>query len=302
MRISVIIPAYQAEDTIRGCLDSIVGQADQTIVVDDGSSDGTASLVESEYPSVILVRQENQGVAVARNTGMGVAQGDYIVFSDADDNLYAGALAKAKESLRDAIPDLVILRSFTGETEQYPWIGRFVPGHDYGLEDIVGKGYVRGSVWGCLYRRAFLEKHSLSFPGGISMAEDQLFLNAVIARGAVIRFLDIPLYHFNVRSGSLSRSYGDHYFRRLSDALLEAPRMIPDTALCTHVQLSILLGMAKVAVLTGRSARWVMRNTELEKALPLSLAGLKKGRLVARLTNLGFPFLYDAVRIRLLFQ
>ena len=301
MRISVIIPAYQAEDTLRGCLDSIVDQADETIVVDDGSQDGTAALVEQEYPAVVLVRQENQGVSAARNAGIAVAQGEYIAFSDADDGLFAGALEKVRECLGDARPDLVILRSFTGETEQYPWLGRFRPGQDYHLEEIVREGYVRGSVWGCLYRRSFLERHGLSFPKGISMAEDQLFLNAVIAKGASVRFLDIPFYIFNVRAGSLSRNYDDNYFRRLASALFAAPRMIPDTALCSHVQLSILLGMARVAVLTGRSARWVIQETGLGKALPLSLAGMKKGRLSVRLTNLGFPFLYAAVRIKLLF-
>lgn len=89
--ISVIIPVFNGERYIQECLDSVVCQTYKNIevlVVDDGSNDHTMELVHaySERDTRIqLFGQENQGPAIARNTGMLHASGDYIAFLDADD-------------------------------------------------------------------------------------------------------------------------------------------------------------------------------------------------------------------------
>ena len=57
MRISVIIPAYNAADTIGACLESVVNGADEVIVVDDGSTDGTADVVRKAFPEVVVLQQ-----------------------------------------------------------------------------------------------------------------------------------------------------------------------------------------------------------------------------------------------------
>jgi cellulose synthase/poly-beta-1,6-N-acetylglucosamine synthase-like glycosyltransferase len=85
--VSVIIPAHNAEGTIRQCLDALVGQsypADsyEVIVVDDGSTDKTGTIVQ-DY-AVKYIRQENQGPAAARNKGAEEARGEIILFTDAD--------------------------------------------------------------------------------------------------------------------------------------------------------------------------------------------------------------------------
>jgi glycosyltransferase involved in cell wall biosynthesis len=88
MKISVIIPAYNSEQTIRRALDSVLNQTrppEEIIVVDDGSMDKTAEAVRAYGEKVRLIRQENAGVSVARNTGITAAAGDWIAFLDADD-------------------------------------------------------------------------------------------------------------------------------------------------------------------------------------------------------------------------
>lgn len=85
--ISVIIPAYNAENTLSRALQSVKEQIFQPleiIVIDDGSTDQTASIVES-FPGVKLIRQKNSGPSVARNTGIFSANASYIAFLDADD-------------------------------------------------------------------------------------------------------------------------------------------------------------------------------------------------------------------------
>lgn len=86
--ISVVIPAYNCQLYIKRAIESVLSQtrpADEVIVVDDGSTDGTAEVVGAYGSKVILLQQENAGVSAARNAGIRAASGDWIAFLDADD-------------------------------------------------------------------------------------------------------------------------------------------------------------------------------------------------------------------------
>lgn len=86
--ISVVIPAFNAERTLRACVDTVLSQtvsADHVIVVDDGSTDGTSAVAQSFGAHVTLFRQDNQGSAVARQTGTNLSSSEYVAYLDADD-------------------------------------------------------------------------------------------------------------------------------------------------------------------------------------------------------------------------
>lgn len=100
--VSVVIPAYNAESTIKRCIESVLGDAHKSveiIVVDDGSTDRTAEYIgnlASSCPEVIrLVRQPNRGACAARNAGMDAARGEFIQFLDSDDELVDDKLQRA---------------------------------------------------------------------------------------------------------------------------------------------------------------------------------------------------------------
>ena len=111
MSLTVIIPAYNAVSFVGRALSSVPEGPFQTVVVDDGSQDGTADEVLRSMPSAQLIRQQNAGVSAARNAGMMAAEGEYLVFLDADDRLAPGALEKLSAYLDEARPDIVIMRS-----------------------------------------------------------------------------------------------------------------------------------------------------------------------------------------------
>lgn len=93
--VSVIIPCYNAERYIAATLRSVLAQdiaSIEVIVIDDGSRDGSAAVVRTEFPHVRLVEQANAGVAAARNHGISLARGEWVAFVDADDIWLPGKL------------------------------------------------------------------------------------------------------------------------------------------------------------------------------------------------------------------
>ena len=92
--VTVVIPCYNQAHFLGEAIGSVLNQSYRNfeiIVVDDGSTDNTSE-VASHYEEVRLVRQENRGLAGARNRGLGEANGEFLVFLDADDRLLPGAL------------------------------------------------------------------------------------------------------------------------------------------------------------------------------------------------------------------
>lgn len=123
-QISVVIPAYRAVDTLPEALASAFAQTHpplEVIVVDDGSDDGTAELVEQRFPAVRLVRQANQGPAAARNRAVALAQGDWVAFLDADDRWHPDKLAD-QLSAADEHPGTVLVA-----TDWVRWRPAFEP-------------------------------------------------------------------------------------------------------------------------------------------------------------------------------
>ena len=138
--VSVIIPVFNGERFIADAIESVRSQtyaATEVVVVDDGSTDGGADVAAS-IPGVHLVRQENQGVSVARNTGVANARGPFLAFLDHDDQWLPGKLEAQVREL-EAHPELAFVlchlryvlngpppRWFRGPTDGSPVPG-FVP-------------------------------------------------------------------------------------------------------------------------------------------------------------------------------
>lgn len=111
--ISVIIPAYNCDRYIAQAVDSVLQQEScsyEIIVIDDGSTDSTEQVLESYGDLLRYIKQENQGVAAARNHGIEIAHGSFVAFLDADDYFLPQKLARQAEILTKR-PDLGIIHS-----------------------------------------------------------------------------------------------------------------------------------------------------------------------------------------------
>jgi glycosyltransferase involved in cell wall biosynthesis len=109
MKITAVIPTYNLADYIRRAVDSVLTQtrqADEIIVVDDGSTDQTSEILETYEDRIRYIRQDNAGASAARNTGIQAASGDWIAFLDGDDQWLAHHLEK-QTALLEKHPNLV---------------------------------------------------------------------------------------------------------------------------------------------------------------------------------------------------
>ncbi len=113
MQISVVIPSYNRRHTLARALQSVCQQsskADEVILVDDGSTDGSAAMVARAFPEVKIMRQPNLGVSAARNRGIEAAGCEWIALLDSDDSWLPSKLAKIRDAQRQQ-PDFVLFHS-----------------------------------------------------------------------------------------------------------------------------------------------------------------------------------------------
>ncbi len=113
MSISVIIPTHNRASVLPKAIDSVLGQTtrvNEIIVIDDGSTDSTASEIAKRYPQVKLLQQTNQGVSSARNYGIRKAKSEWIALLDSDDEWLAEKLEKQIEALNNN-PDYLVVHT-----------------------------------------------------------------------------------------------------------------------------------------------------------------------------------------------
>ncbi len=210
--ISVVIPAYNRKDLLPATLKSLLAQtvsADEILVVDDGSTDGTAEVAESFGPPVRVIRQINSGPGAARNRGFKESRGEFIHFFDSDDipalNKQEIQLTALEQSGADIAISPWVKGSFQG--------GRFTPENHV----IQQKGLPSGDLikrllcdWtivpqSCLFRRTALERID-GFPPELFVGEDQLlFLRLLLSGAKVIHSPDtLTLYRTDNSMNKLS--------------------------------------------------------------------------------------------------
>lgn len=171
---SLIVLTFNGREFIGGCLDSILGQGHkdlEIIVVDNASEDGTAAFIEFNYPDIILIRnQKNLGAAKARNLGVEIAKGEWILALDCDVRLEVNFIRKFKEAIKQISPGIGIIQPkilypdkkrifstgiFISPLKRFYDIGR---GRQDG-ERFNTPGYVFGACSAAaLYRRRMLEE------------------------------------------------------------------------------------------------------------------------------------------------
>jgi glycosyltransferase involved in cell wall biosynthesis len=227
IKISVIIPVYNRADLLPVTLRSLLAQslsADEIIVIDDGSTDGTAEVAESFGSAVRVIRQENAGPGAARNRGLREAIGEFIHFFDSDDVPVLNKQECQLKALQQTNADVAIS----------PWVKGSFSCSGFKPENhvIQQKGLPAGDLiqrllcdWSivpqsCMFRRSALEKIA-GFPSQLFVGEDQLFFLRLLLTGAKVTFSPdtLTLYRTDNVEDKLSGSSKGEARRRLHWAM-----------------------------------------------------------------------------------
>ena len=216
-QISLIIPVYNAEKTLRRCLESVAAQTQpglQVLLVDDGSQDGSAAIC-AEFAArdgrFQLLRQENAGVSAARNHGLAAAEGEYLMFADADDYLPADAAEQFLRAAEGSGADLVISDFYRVSGELVEQKGDI---HEEGALD--QRAFARymmekpsdfyyGVMWNKLYRRALVTEHAMELDCRVKWCEDLLFNLQFLGHVQTVYVLRKPLYYYVNNANSLAK-------------------------------------------------------------------------------------------------
>jgi len=203
--VSIIIPAYNMEQFIDLCINSVLNQMYtnfEIIIVNDGSCDNTESICSEfthKYSNIFLYTQNNQGVSAARNKGIELSKGTYILFLDADDTIPPNALKDLMAAARKHDYDMVIGK--ISPQEQIP-IGTFV-GEEFLIKCLEDNPITYYSVR-TLYKREFLR--GISFQEDLICGEDSYFIFECAAKKPRVVTIPKCVYCYNVNPNSATRS------------------------------------------------------------------------------------------------
>lgn len=245
IKLSIIIPLYNLQDYITSCLSSIYSQQVddelfEVIIVDDGSKDKSVERIEpfmAKHRNLKLIKQTNQGVSVARNSGLQNVVGKYVTFLDGDDKLQQGSLLKTLQCLEDSTADLIYLRSQLDSSytqELHNWMACFREGLCYSAFDLLKHGYNNcGSVTAGLYRLDFLKYNRIEFAPGVANSEDAIFNYLLYSHNPKVFFFNIRFYCVTIRQGSAHHNFTLERAERFKNNFLYLDKLLGSGALYT---------------------------------------------------------------------
>lgn len=216
MELSIIIPIYNTAKYLEDCLQSLSSKFPyefEVLLIDDGSTDNSPEICQrfvSTHDNARYIRQKNQGLSGARNTGINNSKGNYLLFLDSDDYLYPGSLDTIISEIKNSTKDLYIGRAY-----------KFIDGCqqltlcqcDYSGKEILKPCEIFDSLnsqkhfwfaaWIIICQRNFIIDNQLYFYNGI-LHEDELWVPTVIIHAQTIGILNFGFYCYRTnREGSI---------------------------------------------------------------------------------------------------
>lgn len=219
---SIIIPMYKVADYVTRCIESLQHQdidknQYEIICINDGSPDNCQEVVENlqkKYSNIVLINQVNQGVSMARNNGIAIAKGKYILPIDPDDYVVPNTFKRILEIIEKYEYDVLYLGfEFFDKNNISIWKTDYSQKEDKLYTGVEGYFEARGfdvkdpdRSWAILYKKKLLDEYKITYPKDVPYLEDGLFLAKVFTVAQKVGF-DIEIfYQRTTREGSATNS------------------------------------------------------------------------------------------------
>lgn len=219
MKLSIIVPVYNVEQYIRPCVQSIFRQGlpeddFEVIFVNDGTQDDSFDRIAdviAEHNNIVVLEQPNQGLSVARNSGLSKALGQYVLFLDSDDLLIDNTLPQLLALTNDMTIDLLIAGFVKLNNDEIDCLNQ-PPSNDYYTEMKSASEYFLKDfspqhcyVWRTIYRKSFLDENKLRFIPGIYF-EDVPFTTECLLKASNCIKTTLTFYIYRQRENSIVSS------------------------------------------------------------------------------------------------
>ncbi len=229
-KITVIIPVYNVEKYVGEALDSVINQTYKNleiIVIDDESKDSSGDICE-EYAKkdnrITVVHQKNKGLSGARNTGLDLATGKYIMFLDSDDKFELDACENFYKEIEKTNAEYVVGNYIYIDEDGTKWEKPVFDQDKYkefklSIEDYKNSFFIMNStVWNKIFRRSFLEELKMKFVERVP-AEDAIFTTYCFIKSSQVYYMPKIMYNYRMRySDSISNSCSKEYFMGINKA------------------------------------------------------------------------------------
>ncbi|AQW92599.1 glycosyltransferase family 2 protein [Elizabethkingia anophelis] len=230
--VSVIIPVYNAENTLHIAMDSLLGQSYQPIelvVVNDCSKDGTHSVLQkyeaklAQYEGFfikIINHEANQGVAAARNTGLNNVTGDYIYYVDADDYIEKNAIELMVDKILKTEADIVGCNWYLSFNQNERKMNQSLFVSPIEAIQKMLNGTMRWNLWLFMVRRSLYEEYNIRFLDGMNMGEDMMVMIKLFTHAEKVSYIDYALYHYGQSNeDSLTKTYSKKHRKEVTTNL-----------------------------------------------------------------------------------
>ncbi|MBP2114403.1 glycosyltransferase [Paenibacillus silagei] len=216
--VSIIVPIYNVEQYLVRCLKSLVNQTYKNIeiiLVDDGSPDNCGDICD-EYSKrdnrVKVVHKKNGGLSDARNSGLKIAQGEFVLFVDSDDFIELDAVEKLLAYANENRLDVVCGNAYRikdANSSKYIMIGgtsnnKVMTGEQY-LVDCIKYKKFSVAVWTRMYRRDLIQNNNIYFTRGL-LHEDENWTPKLLLAAERVGYLNYSFYNYLIRDNSITQT------------------------------------------------------------------------------------------------
>lgn len=242
IKVSVVIPVYNAYDYLRPAMDSVVDQTlkeIEIICIDDGSTDHSLDIIK-EYQAadarVRIVTENNAGVSVARNKGLVRVRGEYMIFLDADDFFELDLLEKLYNAAKEQDLDIAVAKFdiYNNKTTKFTPQVDEVHGSIFSPGAVVSKSeypdYIlqstTGYVWNKLFKTSFIRDKELMFAPELYVFEDVHFVCTALSLAERVGRIDDVLVHHRIYSDQSRAKLFKKYYAQMPVVYLKVKEFL----------------------------------------------------------------------------
>lgn len=256
IKVSVVMPVYNAYDYLRPALDGVIDQTFkeiELICVDDGSTDHSLQILK-EYQEkdsrIRIITETNAGPSIARNKGLDRARGEFVIFLDADDFVETTLIEKLYNLATEKELDIAIAKYdvYNDRQARFEGVIKCDHGEIFDESEVVSKSTYPDEilqctttyVWNKLFRKSFLREKGLAFDPELRVFEDAYFVVTALSLASAVGKVHEVLVHHRVYSDQAKKKLFRKYYRQVPEIYTRIKEFLMSHGMYKPLQQSFL--------------------------------------------------------------